>query len=124
MIKIINNCDRVINITSDLKLAPGKFIRTELVPDSRILQLAQMNVITIEEINPEKEEKVTELNCTPGDLRRKQILDNIRAGRVEPSIPLHNVILPKRENNIQNTLNTTKTENDNNKYSTVKRRRK
>ena len=29
-----------------------QFIRTELVPDSRILQLAQMNVITIEEINP------------------------------------------------------------------------
>lgn len=99
MIKLINVSGKKIDLSKDVSLNPNECISGDIEITSRIFQMINMGLVTMTDV---KDEKKTDFDnesfITAGALRRKQTMENIKAGYSKPSISLDNVDMSNTTN--------------------------
>lgn len=106
MIKLINKSGKKIDISKGTSIEANKSLIGNIEVTPRIQQLINMGLLLLTTVNDEVNE--TKQNdkqsfLTSGALRRKKVMDNIKAGHTKPSIRLDNIINTSKT--VKNTRN-------------------
>lgn len=106
MIKLINKSGKKIDISKGTSIEPNKSLIGNIEITPRIQQLINMGLLLLTTVNDEVNE--TKQNdkqsfLTSGALRRKKVMDDIKAGHTKPSIRLDNIVTTNKN------IKTTKT---------------
>lgn len=86
MVKLINVSGRKIDISKNVSILPGKDISGDIEITPRIEQLLNTGLLKRVEQLYEKKDFKNSSFVSSGDLRRQQILENIKAGNIFPSV--------------------------------------
>lgn len=88
MIKLVNNSDRRIDLTTDISIPANKSFEGNLEITPRINQMIQMGILTKIDITY-NETDYSNFNLTEGAKRRRATMEKIKAGLIKESIPLN-----------------------------------
>lgn len=114
MIRLINVSGRKIDIDKNVSIPPDQSITGDITITPRIEQLINTGLLSKVEQIYEKKDFSNQSFVSPSDMRRQRVLEEIKAGNVNPSVNVEKITI----NEINNTDET------NNNQSTSKRGRK
>ena len=106
MIKLVNKSGKKIDISKETSIEPNKSLVGNIEITPRIQQLINMGLLIMTSVNDNSDNnKPTNKQSflTSGALRRKQVMDNIKAGYTKPGIRLDNIVTTNK--NIKTTKN-------------------
>lgn len=90
MIKLTNASGKKIDISESVSIQPNSFVTGDIELTPRIQQLINMGLITMSDTIADvaNENNNNESYVSTGALRRKQVMEKIKAGYSKPSIAL------------------------------------